>query len=131
MSLAHLTLPTRHVEQTARFLEATLGYARDPVPRNVPDETVWLNIGNGQQIHVFFVEGFEVSPFEQEFGRHVALFFPLAKFSALKAQLGALGAEVFPPLRPTPFERFFFREPINGYVFEVIDDARAGTLEPR
>ena len=25
------------------------------------------------------------------------------------------------PLRATPFERFFFREPVNGYVFEVVD----------
>ena len=32
---------------------------------------------------------------------------------------------VFDPLRPTPFERFFFREPINGYVFEIIDENRA------
>jgi hypothetical protein len=29
------------------------------------------------------------------------------------------------PLRATPFERFFFREPINGYLFEVIDQARS------
>ena len=45
MSLAHLTLASRHVEQTAIFLERTLGYARDPLPPNIPDEAVWLNIG--------------------------------------------------------------------------------------
>jgi hypothetical protein len=28
------------------------------------------------------------------------------------------------PGRATPFERFFFREPVNGYVFEVIDQDR-------
>ena len=28
MSLAHFTLPTRELEKTARFFEATLGYAR-------------------------------------------------------------------------------------------------------
>ena len=33
------------------------------------------------------------------------------------------------PLRPTPFQRFFFREPINGYVFEVVDQDRAGNLD--
>ena len=126
MSLAHLTLPTREVEKTASFLEQTLGYVRDPVPANVPDETVWLNIGRGQQIHVFFVDGFEVSPFEREFGRHVAVFHPLADFAALKARLRERGAELVEPLRPTPFERFFFREPVNGYFFEVIDPARAG-----
>ena len=125
MSLAHLTLPTQHVEKTAAFLEDTLGYTRDPVPSNVPDETVWLNIGRGQQIHVFFVEGFDVSPFEREFGRHVAVYHPRAEFGALKERLLQRGAELIEPLRATPFERFFFREPVNGYVFEVIDAARA------
>ena len=129
MSLAHLTLPTREVERTASFLEQTLGYVRDPVPSNVPDETVWLNIGRGQQMHVFFVEGFEVSPFEREFGRHVAVFHPLEDFDGLKARLRQRGAEIFAPLRPTPFERFFFREPVNGYVFEVIDQTRSGRFE--
>jgi len=129
MSLAHLTLPTREVEKTASFLEQTLGYVRDPVPENVPDETVWLNIDRGQQIHVFFVDGFEVSPFEREFGRHVAVFHPLADFAALRERLRQRGAELIEPLRPTPFERFFFREPINGYFFEVIDQARAGHFE--
>ena len=33
------------------------------------------------------------------------------------------------PLRATPFERFFFREPVNGYVFEVIDGDRGAGLE--
>jgi catechol 2,3-dioxygenase-like lactoylglutathione lyase family enzyme len=129
MSLGHLTLPTREVEKTASFLEETLGYTRDPVPANVPDETVWLNIGRGQQIHVFFVEGFEVSPFEREFGRHVAVFHPLQDFAALKERLRQRGAELVEPLRSTPFERFFFREPVNGYFFEVIDQARSKNFE--
>ena len=129
--LAHLTLPTRDVERTASFLERTLGYSRDPLPDNIPCETVWLNIGQGQQVHVFYVEGFEVSPFELEFGRHVAVFHPLPQFETLKERLRQEGAELIEPLRATPFERFFFREPVNGYVFEVIDQARAGRLETR
>ena len=120
MSLAHLTLPTRHVQDTASFLERTLGYTRDPAPANVPDETVWLNIGRGQQIHIFYVEGFSVSPFEREFGRHVAVFYPAESFEGLKERLVQHGAELIDPLRATPFERLFFREPVNGYVFEVI-----------
>ena len=124
MSFAHLTLPSREVEKTVTFLEQTLGYTRDAVPDNVPDETVWLNIGAGQQVHVFYVEGFEVSPFEREFGRHVAVLHPLADFEALKQRLVERGAELIEPLRPTPFERFFFREPTNGYIFEVIDKDR-------
>lgn len=121
MSLAHLTLPTQHVERTAAFFEETLGYTRDPVPANVPDETVWLNIGRGQQLHVFYVDRFEVSPFEREFGRHVAVYYPRPEFEPLKARLSQHGAELIEPLRATPFERFFFREPVNGYVFEVIE----------
>lgn len=129
MSLAHLTLPTQSVERTASFLEQTLGYTRDPIPANVPDETVWLNIGRGQQIHVFFVNGFEVSPFEEEFGRHVAVYYPAGEFDALKQRLVRHGAELIQPIRATPFQRFFFREPVNGYVFEVIDQSRSGTPE--
>jgi hypothetical protein len=120
MSLAHLTLASSHVEQTAIFLERTLGYARDPLPANIPDEAVWLNIGNGQQLHVLFVEGFEVSPFEREFGRHVAVFQPESGFAAIKARVTAHGGELIDPIRATPFARFFFREPVNGYVFEVV-----------
>ena len=131
MSLAHLTLPTRDVERTASFLERTLGYTRDPLPDNIPCETVWLNIGHGQQVHVFHVEGFQVSPFELEFGRHVAVFYPRPQFESLKDRLRHEGAELIEPLRATPFQRFFFREPVNGYFFEVIDQARAGRLETR
>jgi len=124
MALAHLTLPTRDVERTASFFERTLGYARAGVPGNSPIEALWLDVGRGQTIHVFHVDGFEVSPFEHEFGRHIAVFHPLTDFPALKARLAGAGAEIIAPLRPTPFERFFFREPINGYVFEVIDRDR-------
>jgi len=53
------------------------------------------------------------------------LFHPLAEFDGIKRRLEAEGAQTFPPLRRTPFERFFFREPVNGYVFEVIDESRA------
>jgi catechol 2,3-dioxygenase-like lactoylglutathione lyase family enzyme len=123
MSLAHLTLPTQHVAQTAAFLEDTLGYVRDPVPSTAPGETVWLNIGRGQQMHLFHVDNFAVSPFEAEFGRHVALFYPRSEFEALKERLISRGAELFEPLRTTSYDRFFFREPVNGYVFEVIDRA--------
>jgi catechol 2,3-dioxygenase-like lactoylglutathione lyase family enzyme len=121
MAFAHLTLPTRDVKNTTAFLERTLGYPRAGVPANSPVEAVWLDIGHGQQMHVFYVEGFEVSPFENEFGRHVAMFHPRADFDALKQRLTAAGATLFEPARPTPYARFFFREPINGYVFEVIE----------
>ncbi len=123
---AHLTLPTRYVERTAAFFERTLGYPRGEIPGNSPVEALWLDIGRGQEMHVFYVEGFEVSPFESEFGRHVALFHPLSDFPALKERLLAEGAELVDEIRPTPFERFFFREPVNGYFFEVVDADRPG-----
>lgn len=121
---AHLTLPTRHVEETTRFLEMTLGYPRKPVPANSPVDARWLDIGQGQELHVFFVEGFVVSPFEAEFGRHVALFHPLDDFAAVRQRITEAGGELVDPLRTTPFERLFFREPVNGYLFELIDSAR-------
>lgn len=122
MSLAHLTLPSLEVERTARFLEQTLGYARVPAPSNSPVETVWMAVNGdlGQQLHIVFVEGFRVSPFEGEFGRHLAVLHPAADLAALRERLAACGAEVIEPLRPSVHPRFFFREPLNGYVFEVI-----------
>lgn len=96
---------------------------RQPLPSNSPVDVVWLGVGGGQTVHIFYVEGFEVSAFEHEFGRHIALYAPDREFPALKARLTERGAEVFDPLRPTPYARFFFREPINGYVVEVIADA--------
>jgi hypothetical protein len=123
MSLAHLTLPTVAVERTARFLEQTLGYTRDPAPANSPVETVWLGAGGGQQMHIVYVEGFEVSRFEGEFGRHIAIFRPAEEIAVLKERLLAAGAHLMQPVRPGVHERFFFREPVNGYVFEVIAQA--------
>jgi hypothetical protein len=41
------------------------------------------------------------------------------------------GAQLIEPLRPTPFERFFFRDP-NGYIFEVVvaqRQAEGGAIE--
>lgn len=121
MNLAHLTLPSRDVAATAAFLERTLGYPRAALPANVPDDAVWFDIGGGQQLHLIHVDGFEVSPFEREFGRHIAVFVPRARFETLKDDIRAHGGELIDPLRATPFERFFFREPVSGYVFEVIE----------
>ena len=56
----------------------------------------------------------------------MAFFHPLADFPALKERLIAEGAELVDEIRYTPFERFFFREPVNGYFFEVVDQDRPG-----
>ena len=76
MPFAHLTIATRDVEGTSAFFVEALRWKRVSIPRNTPIEAVWLEIGPGQQIHILGVEDFEVSPFEREFGRHVAVFHP-------------------------------------------------------
>jgi len=121
---AHLTLATQDVERTAAFLEKTLGYTRNPSPANSPVPTVWLNVGRSQEMHVTFVEGFRVSGFEGEFGRHIAVYHPVEDFAGLKQRLTDAGGELIEPMRTTAHQRLFFREPVNGYVFEVIDQAR-------
>ncbi len=125
MSFSHLTLPTRDVPRTASFFQETFGYSRNAVPNNTPMQAAWLDIGRGQEIHVIYLEDFTVSPFESEFGRHVAVFYPRRDFDALKQRLTDRGAVFLEQMRTVPYERFFFREPVNGYVFEVIDEDRA------
>ncbi|MBT3842060.1 MAG: hypothetical protein HOF61_07755, partial [Verrucomicrobia bacterium] len=46
--------------------------------------------------------------------------YPADGFAGLKERLAKHGAELIDPIRETPFDRFFFRDP-NGYIFEVID----------
>lgn len=121
MALAHFTLATRDVEKTARFIERTLGYRRKAVPVDSPVAVVWFDIGNGQDMHLLQVDDFEMSAFEGEFGRHVALRHPAADYAPLQRRLVDAGATLVDPLRPTPFARFFFREPVNGYVFEIVE----------
>jgi catechol 2,3-dioxygenase-like lactoylglutathione lyase family enzyme len=119
MTIAHITLATRDIERSRVFFAAALGWRPIERPSNVPMPAAWLEIAPGQELHLVEVPDFEPSPFEREYGRHIALSCPLREFAALKERLQAHGAELIAPDRPTPFERFFFRDP-NGYVFEVV-----------
>jgi catechol 2,3-dioxygenase-like lactoylglutathione lyase family enzyme len=119
-AIAHFTLATRDPKATSDFLSATLGWSPIERPGNIRQTVTWLEINADQQVHLIEVEGFEPSPFEDEFGRHVAVFHDIADFPALKERLAANGAELIEPKRETPHERFFFRDP-NGYVFEVME----------
>ena len=119
MTIAHFTLATRDVRRASQFFAATLGWKPLDRPNNIPMAAAWLQIALGQEIHLVEVADFEPSSFEREFGRHIALAYPLTDFAALKARLEQQGATLIAPLRETPFERFFFRTP-DGYVFEVI-----------
>ena len=119
MPFAHFTLATRDVKRTSRFFQDVFDWEPITRPGNIEIIADWLSIGPGQEMHLLEVADFEPSPFEREFGRHIALAWPEARFGELKERLVAHGAELVPVERETPFERIFFRDP-NGYVFEVV-----------
>jgi catechol 2,3-dioxygenase-like lactoylglutathione lyase family enzyme len=119
MALAHFTLVTRDVPKTLAFFAETLGWCPIHRPGNIGRPAAWLEIAPGQELHIVEVADFEPSPFEAEFGRHMAFAVPLTEFDGLKRRLVENGATLIPPVRQTPFERFFFRDP-NGYVFEIL-----------
>ena len=122
MPLAHITLATRDVRASEAFFAGALGWRSIDRPNNIGRPAAWLAVAPGQELHLVEVSGFAPSPFESEFGRHVALTVAPAEFAALKGRLRQHGAEMIEPQRETPFARFFFRDP-NGYVFEVIEAA--------
>ena len=119
MAIAHLTLATRDVRRASAFFAAALGWHPVGRPANSPLPTAWLRVAPGQELHLVEVAGYTPSPFEGEFGRHVAVSHPAAGFTDLKRRLRQLGAELLAPQRETPFERFFFRD-LDGNVFEVV-----------
>ena len=119
MALAHITLATRDAKRSAAFFHEVMGWTPIGRPTNNAAPTSWLQIAPGQELHLVEVPDFEPSPFEREYGRHVALSYPRDGFAGLKERLRRHGAELIAADRPTPFERFFFRDP-NGYVFEVV-----------
>ena len=121
MAFAHLALPTRDLRSTARFFEATLGWQPIDRPNNIAIPAAWLAIGPGQEVHLLEMADYAPSPFEREYGRHLAVTYPGAGFNALQDRLRAEGAEVIAAERPTPFARFFFRTP-DGYVIEVVEE---------
>jgi catechol 2,3-dioxygenase-like lactoylglutathione lyase family enzyme len=123
MTIAHVTLATRDVDRTRQFLESALGWRSISRPNNIPMRAAWLAVSPGVEIHLIEVADYRPSPFEQEYGRHMAVARPLAEFPALKERLTRLGAELIAADRPTPFERFFFRDP-DGYVFEIVEAER-------
>jgi catechol 2,3-dioxygenase-like lactoylglutathione lyase family enzyme len=120
MTFAHLTLATQDVLATREFFERMLGWKAIQQPNNIDTDAAWLEIAPGQQVHLLRVAGFEASPFEQEYGRHLAMLRTRDDYESIQQRLKQAGVEIIPPLRPTPFDRFFFRDP-NGYMLEIID----------
>jgi enamine deaminase RidA (YjgF/YER057c/UK114 family)/catechol 2,3-dioxygenase-like lactoylglutathione lyase family enzyme len=122
--LAHCTLATRDVAKTSEFFLKTLNWQPIPRPGNIDVKANWLQIGPNQELHLLEIDEFEPTPYEREFGRHIAFTYPLEDFDGLKSRLIEHGAEIIPARRATSFERFFFRDP-NGYVFEVVQTDHA------
>jgi catechol 2,3-dioxygenase-like lactoylglutathione lyase family enzyme len=122
MAITHVTLATRDVAASSRFFQAVFGWRPIDRPRNIPMAAAWLAVAPGQELHLVEAADFAPSPFEREFGRHVALVHPADDFDALRERLARHGAELIEPARPTPHRRLFFRD-ANGYVFEVIAEA--------
>jgi catechol 2,3-dioxygenase-like lactoylglutathione lyase family enzyme len=121
VGLAHITLATRDVQRSVNFFREALGWQLAPRPGNIGKTAAWLTISPGVELHLIEDLEFEPSRFEREFGRHIALTFARAEFPRLKVRLEEEGATLIQPLRETPFERFFFRDP-NGYVFEIVEE---------
>lgn len=120
MGYAHVTVATRDVAATVQFFQETLGWEPVERPGSFTNKGAWLSVGDGQELHVVYVEDYEPSPFEAEFGRHVAVGYPEDAYDVLKERLRERGAEIMEAVIETPFERFFFRDPVNGIVFEVV-----------
>ena len=123
MALAHVTLATRELAWSTAFFHEVLGWTPIGWPRNNAAPAAWLQIAPGQELHLVEVPEFQPSPFEQEYGRHIALSLPRAGFPTLKKRLIAHRAKVIDPFRDTPFDRFLFRDP-NDYLFEVLEQER-------
>jgi catechol 2,3-dioxygenase-like lactoylglutathione lyase family enzyme len=119
VAILHNTLAARDVRRASDFFAATMGWRPIDRPNNIPFPAAWLEIAPGQEIHLVEQSDFEPSPFEGEYGRHLAVSYPVTEFIQLKERLSKHGAKIIDADRPTAFERFFFRDP-NGYVFEVV-----------
>jgi catechol 2,3-dioxygenase-like lactoylglutathione lyase family enzyme len=119
MHITHFTLATRDVPKTARFFAEALGWRPIERANPLPFRAAWLEMSPGFEVHLAEVVDFEPSPFEREFGRHIAVTYPRDGFTALKERLRGHGAEIMAAAGGGAVERFFFRD-LNGYVIEVV-----------
>ena len=89
MALAHITLATRDAKRSAAFFHEVMGWTPIGRPTNNATPTSWLQIAPGQELHMVEVPDFEPSPFEREYGRHVAVSLPRSAFAGVKDRLAA------------------------------------------
>ena len=95
MAIVHFALAVRDVRRAARFFESTLLWQPIDRPDNIALASAWLEIAPGQEVHLLEVADYSPSPFEREYGRHIAVSAPKAQFPMLKQRLQDHGAEVF------------------------------------
>ena len=124
MAIVHFALAVRDVRRVRGSSSRRSSGGRSTVRAT----SRWLRPGSrsrpGQEVHLLEIADYSPSPFEREYGRHIAVSVPRAQFPMLKQRLQEHGAEVFAAERATPFDRFFFRDG-DGYVFEVVEAERA------
>ena len=99
MAIVHFALAVRDVRRAVCFFEATLGWRPIERPANIAVAAAWLEIAPGQEVHLLESPDFAPSPFEREYGRHIAVSAPEARFPVLKERLRDHGAEVFAATR--------------------------------
>ena len=120
MAVAHVTLATRDLARTAAFFAGALGWRPIVRPNNVRFPAAWLEIAPGQELHLLELPDFAPSPFEARVWPARRSRRPARGLCRSQERLARSTAqELIAPDRPTPFERFFFRDP-DGYVFEVV-----------
>ena len=119
MPLDHVTVPTRSFDATVDFFTRVLELPQIEHPTDIPMRARWFDVGNSQALHVLEVtENIEVAN-EREFGRHIAIGVPLARWLRIKHQLERENIEMAPPIRESKTSRFFVYDP-NGYCFEFV-----------
>ena len=87
MAICHVTLATSDMDRTRKFFESALGSRSINRPSNIPMRAAWLQVAPDMELHLIEVADFRPSPFERQYGRHIAMAIPHAEFPALKERL--------------------------------------------
>jgi hypothetical protein len=89
--IAHIMLATQTCASRWRSLKKALGWHPIAQPNNINAVAAWLQIAPGVELNLIEVPEFEPSPFEREFGRHVAVTFRLCRNCWIARSLAGSG----------------------------------------
>ena len=59
--------------RSSRFFAAALGWKPLDRPGNIAVPAAWLEIAPGQELHLVEVPEYQSTPFDREYGRHIAI----------------------------------------------------------